>query len=133
MYKCRLEQSNSSIKQSTEKLISEAINFLIAELDSFTDIILTKICDHILEAIKKKKDICPQVFDIISPALQILSSDKVLKNDNKNASYKDEFINTLLNLEWEQNISIHIISMIKDISLSKSQIELVSENIIKYY
>jgi len=60
MYKCRLEQSNSSIKQSTEKLISEAINFLIAELDSFTDIILTKICDHILEAIKKKKIYAPK-------------------------------------------------------------------------
>ena len=93
---------------------------------------MTKLCDHILESIKKKKDICPQVFDIIPPSLQILCSEKLLKAESKKPSYKDEFIVSLLDLEWEQNISIHIISMLKDISLSKSQIELVSENIIKY-
>ncbi|ORX55468.1 hypothetical protein BCR36DRAFT_403038 [Piromyces finnis] len=128
-----LENSNSVIKQSTEKLISEIINFLIAELDSFSDIILIKVCDHVLDAIKKKKDICPQVFDIISSSLQILCSDKVLKADYKKSSYKDEFVTTLLSLEWEQNIAIHIISMLKDISLSKSQIETVSENIINRF
>ncbi|ORX86912.1 hypothetical protein BCR32DRAFT_289709 [Anaeromyces robustus] len=128
-----LEHSNSSVKPSTEKLISEAVNFLIAELDSFTDIILMKLCDHILEAIKKKKDICSQLFDIIPPTLQILSSEKINKNETSNASYKNEFIDTLLNLEWEQNISIPIISILKDISLNKSQIELVSENIINRF
>jgi hypothetical protein len=128
-----LERSNSSIKSSTEKIITEAINFLITELDSFTDIILIKLCNHIIEAIKKKKDICPQLFDIIPPILQIISADKVIKNDTDNSSYKNEFISSLLELEWDKNISIHIISMFKDISLNKNQIELVSENIINRF
>eukprot|EP00833_Pecoramyces_ruminatium_P006442 jgi/Orpsp1_1/1180474/evm.model.c7180000073551.2 len=128
-----LERSNSNINSSIEKIVTEAINFLITELDSFTDIILIKICDHIIEAIKKKKDICPQLFDIVPPILQILSTDKSIKNETDNSSYKNEFISALINLEWEKNISIHIISMLKDISLNKNQIELVTDNIINRF
>ncbi|KAK9764538.1 hypothetical protein K7432_007870 [Basidiobolus ranarum] len=136
---CSEEIMNSS--SSSERFITDLINFLIPETDELSSNIIVDGTTIIMDYLRQGGNISGKVFDFIPKFLQLLApQEEVTVKEHtgettvlSGQSFKDFLLDRICSYRWNADIVIHIASIFRDITMTPKQTEFVVNKIIRQF
>ncbi|CAG8499966.1 11646_t:CDS:10 [Paraglomus brasilianum] len=135
-----LDEKGNHVSQSVDKSISEIVDLLDSEIDSFQVTSMIEATNHIIDSINQNRPLHPKLLAFIPKFLSTLDAFESVTirtatgtRSFTGTQYRDIILNRICLAKWHIENVLSIISMFPDIPMSKETAECAVEKVMSYF